>query len=300
MTPPLPDDAPAAWTFAASTLGVVDEDLPTTVATMARRGVSAVEVRSAPEGAFVHVGQGPDERERVRAAFADAGLDVMAVASTVRIASPGPDDDVVTALLAELQLAADLGARWVRVFPGGPVREGAPTDAPPPLLEEAAETDRRAVRRFARVLDRAAELGVHPALETHDSHPAGAQVARLFDALDREAPGHEVGVVWDVLHPWRVGEDLATTADLLGERVLGGRGWVQVKDVAGPTDLRPVLQGEGAVPVPEFLALLDAAGYTGPVSLEWERYWQPDAAPLEQALAAAAAVLAEHPPRRRG
>lgn len=286
-------NAAAGRLFAASTLGVVDEDLSSTAAMMARHGVRAVEIRSA-QGAFIHPGSDAASRREVRRQFEDAGMEIFSVASRVRIMAEGDDAEVAAALEAELHLASDLGAHQVRVFPGAPTVGTTPSDRSPELVEPVAEADARGVRRLLLALDAAAALGVAPLVETHDSHPRGEDVARLLAALDEAAPGHPVGAIWDLLHPWRVGEELGATAQHLGRHVLGGRGYVQIKDVADRADTFPVLQGDGAAPGPEFLAVLDELGYRGPVSLEWERFWVPTAPPLEAALGAAAAFLASH------
>lgn len=285
----------ATWPLAASTLGVLEEDLATTVGVLQRHGAGGVELRSA-EGAFVHTGLDDAQRAAVRARFADAGIEVFAVASQVRIAAAGDDAEVVDQLSAELRLAADLGSRHVRVFPGAPAAR-VPSDQVPPLEEDVEVVDARAAGRLQRVAALAEELGVWPALETHDSHPRGQDTARVLAALDRLAPGHSVGAIWDVLHPWRVGESLEDSAAHLLPHVLDGRGYVQIKDVAHPADTTPVLQGSGAVPAVRFLELLDAGGYRGPVSLEWERFWYPQVPSLDDALGAVAAQLAAYRPR---
>ncbi|MPV37151.1 sugar phosphate isomerase/epimerase family protein [Georgenia subflava] len=279
-----------SWRLAASTLGAPDEDLPTIVEILRRHGAAAVELRAA-DGAQVHVGLDAAERSGVRQLFADAGIEILAVASRVQVAAAGDDDGVVSALLAHLELAADLGAGYVRVFPGAPTGN-ARRDELPMLIEDVDEVDSRAVRRLAAVAGRATELGVRPVIETHDSHPRGTDVLRVLDRLDVERPGHPVGAIWDVLHPWRVGEPLEVTAAALLKHLRGGRGFVQIKDVVEPADITPVLQGSGTVPVPHMLELLAHGGYRGPVSLEWERMWYPHVEPLDPALGAAAAVLA--------
>ncbi|MFD0823604.1 nitrate- and nitrite sensing domain-containing protein, partial [Micromonospora zhanjiangensis] len=65
--------------------------------------------------------------------------------------------------------------------------------------------------------------GVTVLLETHDSHPRGADVARILRAVDHP----RVRAGWDLLHPWRHGEPVTATAAIL-------RPWlahVQLKDV---------------------------------------------------------------------
>lgn len=281
------------WLFAASTLGVVDEPLQDTVAMLERHGVGAVELRSA-DGAFVHPALPGPARAAVREACSAAHIEIFAVASRVKIAAAGDDDEVVRALVGELRLAADLGARYVRVFPGAPAL-AVSSDRVPQLEEDAAEVEARAVRRLLAVQEVAADLGVRPVIETHDSHPRGVDVARILRRLDREAPAHLVGAIWDVLHPWRVGETLEVTAEALLPYLLDDRGYVQIKDVAHPGDTTPVLQGSGTVPVLAMLDLLATADYRGPVSLEWERFWNPHVPPLADAVVAAARVVRAHP-----
>jgi sugar phosphate isomerase/epimerase len=137
----------------------------------------------------------------------------------------------------------------------------------------------------------AADLDVWPVLETHDSHPRGVHIAGILHRVDQLAPGHRVGAIWDVLHPWRTGENPATTWQALHPYLLDGRGYVQIKDVASTTVLTPVLQGTGIVPLNEVLKLLADGGYRGPLSLEWERTWYPEVPTLSQALPAAALAL---------
>ena len=67
---------------------------------------------------------------------------------------------------------------------------------------------------------------------------------------------------------------------------------IHVKDsISQPSAKHPfsyALPGEGEFAMAPLRAVL-AAEFTGCVSLEWERLWHPSIAPLEAALAAAAA-----------
>ena len=47
-----------------------------------------------------------------------------------------------------------------------------------------------------------------------------------------------------------------------------------------------VLPGRGEFPMAPFRSRV-AAGFAGPVSLEWERFWHPELSPLEDALRSA-------------
>lgn len=260
--------------LSASTLGAPGESLEQVLDCLRRTGVPGIELRFST-GEVVDPATTRRRRREVRAAVQDAGVVVTGLASYVRVASDAPDDLVVGALVGALDAAADLGAPVVRVFPGAPA-EPCAYDRVPVLRESREEVADRAARRLDAVGAYAQELGVLPALETHDSHPTGALVA---DVLSRvQAP---VGAVWDLMHPWRVGEELEETWALLRPWIVGGRGSVQVKDADLPASTTPLPVGEGSLPTAAFAELLLSAGYDGPVTLEWERAWHPEAAPLE-------------------
>ncbi|WP_061291978.1 sugar phosphate isomerase/epimerase family protein [Herbidospora cretacea] len=223
--------------FAISTLGLPGASLSEAVEVAVRHHVDGLELR-------LHEDMPLDRDPR------EAGLEVVAVCGYVRIAEPGPDDAVVAALREQLALADRFGALGVRVFPGGRDVEAA-------------------LRRLEAV---AGETRARVLVETHDHMPTGAAVGAL---LDRFARPDAAGAIWDVLHPWRNGEDPAATFEALR----GHLAYVQIKDAAGTTP-RPM--GLGEVPLDVVAGLL--RGYPGWVSLEWEKAWHPDVEPLEEVI----------------
>ena len=120
-------------------------------------------------------------------------------------------------------------------------------------------------------------------IETHDV---------LFDsgsilALTAACPG--LGILWDTHHTWKnSGEQPVDTWHAIKAHVVH----LHVKDsVSIPSARHPFsyrLPGEGEFPMATLRPLLDAE-FSGCVSLEWERHWHPDLAPIEDALSAAAA-----------
>ncbi|MCK7625356.1 sugar phosphate isomerase/epimerase [Streptomyces sp. RS10V-4] len=258
--------------LAFSTLGVPGMPVDAVARLAAGCGYQGVELRAHPEEP-VHPGLGPDRRAAVRDRFADAGVAVLAVAGYARVAAECAGAAAEAALARELaglvDLAADLGAPFVRVFPGG---GGRP----------AGRAGADAVRRLAAVAPRAAERGVRVLLETHDSHRTGAAAARILAAVDHPA----VGALWDVLHTWLGGETPAATRAALA----GHLGYAQVKDVASAQDLTPLPLGAGVLPLPAAVAALGpAAG--GWLCWEYEKRWYPGAAELPGLLAAGRAHL---------
>ncbi|HEY3004043.1 MAG TPA: sugar phosphate isomerase/epimerase [Kribbellaceae bacterium] len=248
--------------LAASTLGMPGAGLDEVCRVLAGGGCSGIELR-AGEGQPVHVGLTRSERTAVRRKLAEARLAPLAVSSYVNICAPGDDGAVVDDVVAHADLAADLGALGVRVFPGGAGDGG---------------DDERGRRRLAAAAEVAGRRGVRVLVETHDSHPRGADVVRLVDGVEG------AGVIWDFVHPWRSGEEPKATYDAVGPWLA----YVQLKDAVPPLE-RPVpaLIGSGAVPLDAIRAVLGEHGYDGWWSVEWEKAWFPDIPPLSDALASA-------------
>ncbi|MFF5715874.1 sugar phosphate isomerase/epimerase family protein [Streptomyces buecherae] len=253
--------------LAFSTLGVPGLPIPDVVELAVDHGYQGVELRAHPEEP-VHVGIGAAERADVAARFRAAGLTVLAVAGYARVAEAGDDGPVLDALRQHLALARDLGAPYVRVFPGGGD-------------QDPAEADATAARRLAAVAPYAHDLGVRLLLETHDSHRTAADACRVLGLV-----GHlSVGAVWDVLHTWLGGEDPVASHAALAPHL----GYVQVKDVASAEDTSPLPLGRGTLPLAAILTALVRANFAdaaqdapaeGWVSWEYEKRWHPEAAEL--------------------
>lgn len=252
--------------IAFSTLGCPGVDLDGVLDLAVTHGFAGVELRAAADEP-VHVGLGGPEREAVARRLSAAGITAVSVAGYVKICDPDVDDrTVVDAGVAQVRLAHDIGARYLRVFPGG--RRDRPV---------TPEADRRGARRLARILAASAGLGVSVAVETHDTHRRAADVRRIVDQDGCSA----ALVIWDVLHSWLASESPADSMALLGERLA----YVQVKDVVGATDLTPRPPATGALPLGEVAEAVRASGYDGWVSWEYERRWHPDAPPMAESAA---------------
>ncbi|MFB7494053.1 sugar phosphate isomerase/epimerase family protein [Streptomyces sp. NPDC056161] len=250
--------------LAFSTLGVPGLPVSEVLALATAHGYHGVELRAHPEEP-VHPGLGPAERADVAAAFKAAGIEVLGLAGYPRVAAPGADEPVLAELQHLLELAHDVGAPYVRVFPGG-------GDQP------AADADAAAVRRLARAAERASTLGVRILLETHDSHRTGADAARVLGAVD----DRQVGSLWDVMHTWLGGEQPSETYASLAPYL----GYVQVKDIASAEDTTPLPLGAGVLPLTECVDVLCRDGWDGWLCWEYEKRWYEAAAPLPDLLGA--------------
>ncbi len=178
-----------------------------------------------------------------------------------------------TELLSFARLAEALDVPWLRVFSGGAWGE-ALTAAD---FAEAAAS----LRRWRQEKHRH-QWRVDLLVETHDAFSASGPCLRLLGLLDRP-----VGWIWDSHHTWRLGgEEPGETWAALGPHVRH----VHLKDSIGvPSARHPftyVLPGQGEMPVASVLELLSREGFSGAVSLEWEKMWHPYLPPLSEALAA--------------
>lgn len=259
--------------LAFSTLGC--SGLPLSeVAELAREaGWTGVELRAAADEP-VHIGLTPAERARARRDL--DGVTPLCLASYVKVAAEGNDDACIADALAHAQLAADLAIPAVRVFPGA---------NNPAAVALDVRADDRAVLRLGAIAERLPD-GMAIWLETHDSHPRGADIARVLGRVGDD----RVGAIWDVLHPWRFDETPADTMAALWPYLTH----VQLKDVASATERTPLPLGAGIVPLTATLELLADAGYDGWLSLEWESKWHPGAVPLREALLTSGAWLGAH------
>ncbi|MGQ5638163.1 MULTISPECIES: sugar phosphate isomerase/epimerase family protein [unclassified Streptomyces] len=251
--------------LAFSTLGVPGLPVPEVLALATAHGYHGVELRAHPEEP-VHPGLSPAERAETAALFKEAGVEVLGVAGYARVAASGDDAPVLAEVRDLLQLAHDLGAPYVRVFPG----------ADPGLPRE--ESDALAARRLGTAAEDAAALGVRILLETHDSHRTGADLIRVLGPV-----GHrQVGALWDVMHTWLGGEQPADTYAALAPHL----GYVQVKDIASAQDTTPLPLGSGVLPLTECVDVLLRRGWDGWLCWEYEKRWYESVAPLPELLGA--------------
>lgn len=252
--------------FALSTLGVPGMPLDDVLRLAAGSGFDGVELRCHPEDP-VHPGIGAAERAGTAARFAEAGVAVLSVAAHVLVADGDEDDLVVEALGEAVRLAADLGAPYVRVLPGG----GA---------LRAEEADAVAARRLAGAAPAAADRGVRILLETHDPHPRGADVARITGPVGH----HSVGAVWDLAHTWHAGEEPYETLPVLAPHL----GYVRIGDAAPEGDAAQP-PGGGVPPVRAAVRALRSDGYDGWLCWEYgKKQRHADGAPGPDPLPSAA------------
>ena len=192
----------------------------------------------------------------------DAGLEVACLGTSVSFSRAGKEEQEKNLELAKssIELASALDCRYIRVF-GGPLYQTQGYNESMKWLWEGN----------SRLCELTKGTGVLALLESHDDFSTGVRLCELMEGL---APGSELGICWDVLHPLRFGEAVEDTYNALKEKIRH----VHIKDSTvfsgGGFDFD--LIGEGKVPIAECISLLKSGGYTGYLSFEWEKLWHPE------------------------
>ena len=245
--------------IAFSTLGCPGWDLDRILSAAEEYGYDAVELRGYLESMDLPLAEPftPERRAETRKRFEDAGIALCCVSSS-GVVTKGNLDHV----RSHVELAAALGCPIVRIFGGAMDKELSPEHA-----------FARAVASLREFGDAAQAEGVRLVLETHDSFSTGKSVSGLIAAAAHPA----VQSLWDLHHPFRQGEAIEATAAYL----LPTLGHTHVKD--SRPDGAYCLLGEGDIPTFPMLDLILDAGYTGAISLEWEKRWHPEIAEPEVA-----------------
>jgi len=205
----------------------------------------------------------PEVRQRAAQRFADAGLEIPCVATSLKFARNGAAGQAeCAAALPLLDLAADLGARGLRVFGGEPVRDPATAegsaDDPAIAREDAIAW---AAHNLSAIAVEAQARGVALWLETHDYFRLGRDVAAVIQQVNHPA----VRCNWDVMHPQLNGEDFSQTKQFL-KGIIAHTHFHDARS-ADANSICPF--GEGILPLPEMLTWLQEEGFKGYLSAEY-------------------------------
>lgn len=263
------------YPLAFSTLGCPDWTLEQAAEQAAAAGYRALEIRTL-DREIIPADLSPDQRRRVKNVMQQHGLGIIALGLSTRFSALDAAERAknVTDLKRYIELANDLGAPYVRTF-GGNVMEGGAIEQ---TIDWVAEG-------IAAALPAAEQQGVTILLETHDAFCRGAEVAQVLGKV----PHDRLKAVWDVHHPFRMGESIEETWRLIGARTAH----VHMKDARRRPDgsWQLVLLGQGEVPCRAVVELLHRNHYHGYITAEWEKKWHPEIEPPEVALPQHANVL---------
>ncbi len=259
------------WTRAFSTLGCVEHTLEDAILLAKRHGLGAIELRGIAGSLDV---PGQLEKtfgtpEKLLRFLEGCGVCICSMDTSLKlIGNTGEDRDDFRRYLP---WAEALGVRHLRVFDGGENLDDGE-------LNQALDT-----LSWWNELRRSEGWQTDVMIETHDALVRTPATLRFL----AHAPVH-TNLLWDTHHTWRLGgEEIEVTWDAIRSRVVH----IHVKDsISRPSARRSftyVPPGQGEFAMTTLQELLARDGYTGAVSLEWERHWYPELASLDDALTSA-------------
>ena len=208
----------------------------------------------------VEVDASPAKRAEIKKAFQDAGIVCACVATSRKyaIADQAARNESIELTKKLVDLAADVGSTRIRVFGGMPPEGMSMPDAIKTVGESLAQVGPHAVER-----------GVSVCLETHDGFSRADDCAAAIKLADSPA----VAANWDIMHPYTKG----MTIDEAHDALKGLIRHCHIHD-GNYTDGKPKLamMGEGEIPYPRAVELLEADGFDGYLSGEWIGAWHPN------------------------
>lgn len=257
-------------TLAGHTMGTPNLDLRASIELFSSIGFDGIEVRCAPDGQIDPESISQADLDDARATLERTGLSVVCLTPYNRDFVTEARADELAALRRVVDLAAALDCRLVRLYGGtDPVPEGVSAD----------QAWDRTVSGIRELADYAADRNVGFCIETHIGSLTflAADAVRMARDVDRP----NVGILLDFAWVYLAGSETAREAVSACLPYLVHchyKDWLIEAEADKPV-WHARLMGEGTIPWREFFAELVNAGYDGPASDEYERYWHPDELP---------------------
>ena len=271
--------------FAFSTVACPTWDFETIVARAREYGYHGVEIRGflnepVPTAADV-LGTDLDD---LRRGFEAAGVDIACLASSIAMEQRGPAWQVwrrspnerrAADLRTFIDAADRLGCPLVKIF-DTQVRPGQSRSAAGSAMGDW----------LMPLADYAADRGVGIVIENALSFRTAKEMWTILDRLQHPS----IACCWDLFNAALLGESPFFSVPVLNSKIA----YAQVKDAKlGPLGATLCKLGEGDVQVEKFVTRLKGVGYTGYVTLEWEKAWLPNIAEPEDVLPDAAKKMRE-------
>lgn len=252
-----------------STLGSPALNLPETFALAERHGLAGVELRAL--GGTIdlpaHFASAFGTPDKLAAWLKGQTGRILSLDTSLKLAENTPE--ARAEFLKFVPWAEAAGVPRLRVFDGGHAGDEATRRA---MAETVA---------WWRKLRSENGWKTDLMVETHDALATTGSILGFLAF----APG--TGILWDTHHTWKVGkEDPVATWRAIRPHAVHLHVKDSVSIPSGKHSFSYRLPGNGEFPMAPLRELLRTE-YHGPVSLEWERLWHPELAPVDDALNAA-------------
>ncbi len=216
----------------------------------------------------------PEPRVRqIRRMFEDSGVIIAGITGYTRFidSSAAVRRENEEQLIRNLELAAELGAGYVRTFIGHPD------------IGDHDEVYRYIGDSLRDACERASGIPAKALIETHDFASTGRSTRRILDCA---GPLKNLGVIWDISHPPKGGESPDDTWTAIGSAVHSVHIKDEYKERLPNGEIHQCFPGEGVLPLKRCLEVLRRGSYDSYYVIEWERAFNMNLAPLEDAFRA--------------
>jgi len=248
--------------LAFTTLGNPDWSFDKTLNEAQRLGFEAIEVRGI-EGKMLadDITQFfPENQSETQRKLVEHNLVICCFGSSVSF----HDSNRFDAMIEEGKIAIDICARMdipcIRIFGDKIVNE-----------TNRSEVIRRIIYGIKKLCEHAYNKNVRVLLEVHGDFNTIENIMEVVDEVKRYP---EFGILWDVAHSDRsYGDDYMKFYSMIRPYI----GHIHIKDHFrnnGKFDL--CLVGKGDVPIRQIVRTLEADGFEGYLSFEWEKKWHPE------------------------
>jgi sugar phosphate isomerase/epimerase len=244
---------------AFQTLACPDWNWEQVVSEAHRLGYDGIEIRGIDGEMYLTKARPflPEHIEETKAQLKEKGLEICCLDTSCAFHAVDRFEQAIVEGKDSIDLAARLGVPYIRVF-GDKILDSEPK-------EEVIARVAHGLEELGRYAE---GKGVMVLLETHGDFNSHEIIISVFKQTKSEA----VGLLWDFEHPFMHGEAAADTYNHLSSYIQH----THVKDAKNVNGEKQLcLIGDGEVPVPEIVSMLKQGGYTGWLSLEYEKKWVP-------------------------
>ena len=264
--------------FAFSTVSCPEWDFEQIASRAKEYGYDGVEIRGfLNEPLLTSSNVFLSDAKKIRSLFKYHGIEIACLSSSIAMSGrPKVDRQKAEELKQFIDTAVAIGCPLVKVFDAMVVPGGFFSRAG--MMNRGRASTALALGDWLLPLgDYAAERGVIIVVENALSFRDAKEMWMILDRLSHPS----IACCWDLFNAALIGEAPAISVPTLNSKIQ----YTQIKDAKlGSLGASYCKLGEGDVQVQKFLIRLKGIGYTGYVTLEWEKAWLPNIAGPDEIL----------------
>ncbi|HVT87500.1 MAG TPA: sugar phosphate isomerase/epimerase family protein [Tepidisphaeraceae bacterium] len=264
--------------FAFSTVACPKWDFETIAARAKEYGYEGVEIRGfLNEAILPSANIFLSDPAKITGIFASQGVEIACLSSSIAMTGNRKSDLIQAGDCKRfIDTAAELDCPLVKIF-DREVRPGSPFNPMGMGFHSRGSAGIELGDWLLPLGDYAAERNVTIVIENALSFRSAKEMWLILDRLSHPS----IACCWDVCNAAMIGEPPSVSVPFLNSRIQ----YVQVKDAKlGPLGANFCKLGEGDVQVRKLLIRLMGIGYSGWVTMEWEKAWLVNLAEPEEIL----------------